>query len=83
MGFLNGIAVVIYMSIIQRAAPSAMLGRVMSLLVLAGLSLQPLGQLSTAWSIRAGWLTASYLTAAAIMVVTSLVAMASSTIRDL
>ena len=83
MGVLNGIAVVIYMSIIQRVAPSAMLGRVMSLLVFAGLSLQPLGQLSTGWSIEAGWLTASFVIAASIMAITSAVALTSKTLRDL
>lgn len=70
-------------SIIQRAAPSAMLGRVMSLLVFAGLSLQPLGQLSTGWSIEAGWLTASFVIAASVMAVTSAVALTSKTLRDL
>lgn len=73
MGALNGVAVVVYMSILQQKIPRLMLGRVLSLLTVAGLSLQPLGQISSGFLIGAGFLIPTFVGASVIMVVTSLV----------
>ncbi|MGW1658390.1 MFS transporter [Streptomyces atratus] len=59
-GILNAIASVQYISIIQRNVDSAMLGRVMALLVAAGLSVQPLGQILCGILIEDGWMRESF-----------------------
>lgn len=59
-GILNAVASVQYISIIQRNVDSAMLGRVMALLVAAGLSVQPLGQVLCGVLIEGGWMRESF-----------------------
>ncbi|GAA0912240.1 hypothetical protein GCM10009549_24220 [Streptomyces thermoalcalitolerans] len=59
-GILNAIASVQYMSIIQRNVDSNILGRVMALLVAAGLSVQPIGQILCGILIEGGWLQESF-----------------------
>ncbi|MET9810844.1 MFS transporter [Streptomyces halstedii] len=66
-GILNAIASVQYISIIQRNVDSAMLGRVMALLVAAGLSVQPVGQVLCGILIENGWMRESFAVGAIVM----------------
>ncbi|MFD6349555.1 MFS transporter [Streptomyces roseolus] len=59
-GVLNAIASIQYISIIQRNVDAVMLGRVMALLVAAGLSVQPIGQILCGILIEDGWMRESF-----------------------
>lgn len=75
MGALNGVAVVIYVSLLQQYIPRPMLGRALAVLTVAGLSLQPVGQLLSGLFIGAGYLSQSFFVAAIAMAVVSLIYM--------
>lgn len=82
-GILNGLAVVYYASLLQSHIPHEMLGRVMALLVFAGLSMQPVAQLATSAAIAGGFLSESFAVAAAVMAGAALLALRSRTLARL
>lgn len=67
-GALNGVASVYYVSIIQRNVDVSMLGRVMALLVAAGMCVQPIGQMLFGLLIDHGWIRESFGAGTVIMV---------------
>lgn len=82
-GVLNAIASVHYVSIIQRNVDSAVLGRVMALLVAAGLSVQPLGQILCGVLIEGGWLRESFAAGALVMVLVCALGLTRRNLREL
>ena len=83
IGLFNGVAGVSYYSLLQRRTPAELLGRVMAMLAVAALVLQPAGQLLSGWLIEAGLLTASFVAAAILMAAAALGSLASPTLRRL
>ena len=71
IGILNGYSTIIYTTYLQRHIAAEFFGRVMSMLMVASLGLQPLAQLIVGQVIERGALTSAFLVSASIMVMAS------------
>lgn len=82
-GILNGISGVLYITIIQEQVDSQMLGRVLSLLRLASLGLQPISQLVTGIIIQDFNISWIFLSAGVIIAISALLGLSSHSVRAL
>lgn len=81
LGLLMGYSSIIFMTWIQKRVEIAFLGRVMSLVMLAVMGLQPLSQGFSGWYIDVAGLTALFVGMGVFMTVTPLLALCSRDIR--
>ncbi len=81
LGLLMGYSNILFMTWIQRRIEMAFLGRVMSLVMLAVMGLQPLSQAFTGWFIDTAGLTPLFLGIGIFMSVTAALAFCSRDIR--
>ncbi|OJF10838.1 MFS transporter [Couchioplanes caeruleus] len=83
MAALNGVALVLYLGVIHDYTEPRLLGRVMALTVVAGLSLQPLAQLATGFAAEFGNSALPFIAGSLIMAIASAIALGSARVRKL
>ncbi len=83
IGALNGVALILYFSVLQERVDAPFMGRIMALSAVAGASLQPLSQLCTAWVAEAVGVSVPFVAAGALVGVASAAGLLHRSIREL